>query len=106
MSKSNLETIGNLPKVKKFLDKIEINSKNSRLSFFTGLTHFNNFIVKNYPSFNLETIISKIADNDNEINVYDLLDSFVSYIMEERKGISPSSITNYVTATRSYLGLL
>jgi integrase len=102
MLKSNLENIDNFPKVKKFLDKIEINSKNSRLSFFTGLTHFNNFIVKNYPSFNLETIISKIADN--EINVYDLLDSFVTYIMEERKGISPSSITNYVTAARSYLG--
>ena len=40
--------------------------------------------------------------SNNEINVYELLDSFVSNILEERKGITPKSVNLYVTAIRSY----
>ena len=90
----------NLPKVKSFLDSIGRNSIKSRTSYFTGLHHLHNFIVKKYPTYTCESILKPLFDN--EMNVYEFLDSFVSYILEEKKGITSKSVFLYVTVIRSY----
>ena len=56
--------------------------------------------LQKYPGHDCESILEYLASN--EINVYELLDSFVSNILEERKGIAPKSVFLYVTAIRSY----
>ena len=89
-----------LPKVKLFLDSIGRNSLKSKTSYFTGLRHLHNYVTANYPGHDCESILEHLASN--EINVYELLDSFVSNILEERKGIAPKSVFLYVTAIRSY----
>ena len=43
-----------------------------------------------------------LHSSNNEMNVYDLLDSFISYLLEERKGITPGSVKIYVAVIRSY----
>ena len=97
-----------LPRVKKFLDGIGRNSNRSMITYCTGLTHFNNFIIKRYnnngnlnQNLDCESILNPLSTN--EINVYDLLDSFVSNILDDRKGISPKTVSLYVSAIRSYL---
>ena len=95
-----------LPKVKMFLDSIGRNSLKSRKSYSTSLRHLHNFVISNskYTGRGLDsqTILEPLLNN--EINVYELLDSFVSYIIQERKGITPKSINLYMTAIRSYFG--
>jgi hypothetical protein len=87
-----------LSKVKSFLDSIERNSTSSRNAYSTGLRHFHNFITQKYPKFNAETILTALS---NKINVYELLDSFVSNTLEIKKGITPKSVSFYITAIRS-----
>ena len=96
---SDLE-FASLPKVKLFLDSIGRNSLKSKTSYFTGLRHLHNYVTAKIPGHDCESILEHLASN--EINVYELLDSFVSNILEERKGIAPKSVFLYVTAIRSY----
>jgi integrase len=90
-----------LPKVKLFLDSIGRNSKKSKRTYFTGLRHLHNFITQKYTQFDCESILEQLANGS--INVYEMLDSFVSYILQERNGITAKSVSLYVTAIRSYL---
>jgi hypothetical protein len=90
----------NLLKVKSFLDSIGRNSIKSKTSYFTGLRHLHNFVTSKYPEYNCESILEPLANN--QINVYELLDSFISNLLEERKGITPKSLSLYVTTIRSY----
>ena len=90
----------NLPKVKSFLDSIGRNSLKSKTSYFTGLRHLHNFVTSKYPGHDCQTILEPLSNN--QINVYELLDSFVSNILEERKGITPKTLSLYVTSIRSY----
>lgn len=53
-----------------------------------------------YPSYNCETILQALLKNKR--NVYELLEQFVSYLMKTRVGLTPKSISLYVTAARSY----
>ena len=101
LSDSDLE-FANLPKVKAFLESIGRNSIKSKTSYFTGLRHLSNFVIRNYPGKNYDcsTILEPLLNN--EINVYELLDSFISNILEERKGITPKSLSLYVSTIRSY----
>ena len=107
-SQSRKSAVLQLPRVKKFLDGIGRNSNHSMIAYSIGLTHFNNFIIKRYnnienqnQNLDCESILNPLSTN--EINVYDLLDSFVSNILDDRKGISPKSVSLYVSAIRSYL---
>ena len=107
-SQSRKSAVLQLPRVKKFLDGIGRNSNHSMIAYSVGLTHFNNFIIKRYSNIenqnqnlDCESILNPLSTN--EINVYDLLDSFVSNILDDRKGISPKSVSLYVSAIRSYL---
>ncbi len=97
-SQSRKSAVLQLPRVKKFLDGIGRNSNHSMIAYSIGLTHFNNFIIKRYnnnekqnQNLDCESILNPLSTN--EINVYDLLDSFVSNILDDRKGISPKSVS-------------
>ncbi|HEX7178678.1 MAG TPA: site-specific integrase, partial [Nitrososphaeraceae archaeon] len=107
-SQTRKSAVLQLPRVKKFLDGIGRNSNHSMIAYSIGLTHFNNFIIKRYnnnenqnQNLDCESILNPLSAN--EISVYDLLDSFVSNILEDRKGISPKTVSLYVSAIRSYL---
>jgi len=86
-------------KVTNFLNSIGRNSEKSRETYATALAYFQTFLSNNetYRSFTIESIIDKIISK--EIDVYLLLDNFVSY---PRK-LSPATITLYVSAVKSYL---
>ena len=84
-------------KVKTFLDGIERNSKDSRNSYHGGLTRFQDFLDNSYnekknQSFTVETILQSLTKN--EIDVYELLDTFVSYLM---------TLSISVNTTKGYL---
>ena len=67
-----------------------------------ALTHLKNFIEKEYSSegYDIDGIIDAILQN--KVNVYHLLDSFISYIQSTKEGITANSITVYVAGLRSY----
>ena len=76
---------------------MERNSLSSRYAYQNGLNHFQRFLSQT-TSYNLETILKPLAEN--EINPYELLDGFVSYL--QTSNLSPLSIELYVASIRSY----
>ncbi len=93
-------TLMKLPKLAAFLNSIERNSKSSKHAYFSGLIHLNNFIFSKYSNYNCETILEPLLKN--KINIYELFEGFISYLLETRVGMAPKSISFYVTAIRSY----
>ena len=87
-------------KVKEFLNTINRNSKDSKNAYHLGLTHFQDFLDEKYPNFTVETVLERLTYN--EINVYELLNGFVSFLMV--LNLSVNSINLYLTAVRSYFG--
>ena len=85
-----------LPKVVSFLESIGRNSLSSKKSYASSLTHFNNFIIKNYPNYDCQNILDSLSKN--EINVHEVLDSFISYLLQYRDGITPKSVSLYMTS--------
>jgi integrase len=86
--------------VKKFLSSIQRNSLRSKYAYEYGLVHFQKFLSHKYPSYDLETILRPLAENI--INLYDLLDDFVSYLQSTNPNLTPSSIKLYMASVRSY----
>jgi hypothetical protein len=102
-----------LPKVRSFLDSVNRNSKKTREAYAAGLIHFQDYL-KHQPSYknknknknkkyDCQTVLEALKLRKNPIDVYEMLDSFVSYILNKRQGISPKSIYLYVHSIRSYL---
>jgi integrase len=98
------------PKVRTFLESVARGSKNSKCSYEIGLKHLQWFLnssssnnIHYYQSYNIETILPSLQSNT--VNVYELLDSFVSYLMYMKRQlpIAPTSIALYVYTVRSYL---
>ena len=58
-----------LSKVAAFLNSVERNSTSSKKAYFNGLLHLENFIQRNYPEYNPETILQRLLKN--RINVYE-----------------------------------
>lgn len=93
------EEIGFQP-VKTFLSSMERNSLKSRYAYQYGLIHFQRFLSYKYPDYNLETILRPLAEN--KINIYELLDAFISYLQTSNATLTPSSIKLYMASVRSY----
>ena len=93
------EEIGFQP-VKTFLSSMERNSLKSRYAYQYGLIHFQRFLSYKYPDYNLETILRPLAEN--KINIYELLDTFISYLQTSNATLTPSSIKLYMASIRSY----
>jgi integrase len=89
-----------LPKLAAFLNSVERNSVGSKNAYFSGLRHLNHFISRNYSNYDCETILQPLLKN--KINIYEFFERFISYLLETRIGITPKSISLYVTALRSY----
>ena len=104
LTRHRVESMG---KVKTFLDSIERNSKDTKNSYHLGLGHFQNYLghySERYPSITIETILQHLAKN--EIDVYELLDGFVSYLlrMPLETRFSITTIMLCLSAVRLYLG--
>ncbi len=106
------------PKVRTFLESVARGSKNSKSSYEVGLKHFQGFLNSNitnsdnnnnsandcyHDHYNIETIL--MALQSNKLNVYEILDSFVSYLinMPHQPPMAPTSIAIYVYVVRSYI---
>lgn len=72
-----------LSKVAAFLNSVERNSASSKKAYFNGLLHLENFILRNYPEYNPETILQRLLKN--RINVYEFLDNFVAYLLRQER---------------------
>jgi integrase len=89
-----------IPKVKTFLESVSRNSKGSERAYAAGLVCFDHFLKEKYPKYNLGLIVESI--NKNEINIYELFDNFVAFLVNSN--LSVGSIRIYVAAIRSYFG--
>jgi integrase len=85
-----------LPKVRTFLDSIKRNSAASEQAYLNGLRTFQRFL--DTMDLNLEAIL--VSLQRLEINVYELLDRFISYLLQQN--LSIPSISLYVSAVKSY----
>jgi integrase len=84
-------------KVSTFLNSIGRNSKNSKITYNTGLVHFARFLEpKNQTPDAIIPLLIK-----GKVNIYELLDEFVSYLSQLH--IAVPSIRLYLVAARSYL---
>lgn len=54
-----------------------------------------------YQGRNCESILQPLLEN--KVNVYELLDSFVSFVLANKPEITPGSVSLYLFAIRSYL---
>jgi integrase len=90
-----------LPKVNAFLTSMLRNSVRSKYAYQYGLTHFQKFIAEKYSKYNLETIFEPLLKN--EINLYEILDGFVSYLLSVTPNLTSKSIKLYMASVRSYL---
>ena len=94
------------PLARKFLSAIGRNSKSSERSYAVALSHFQN-LLDNKEGRTLNSIVKGLLSN--EINVYDLLDDFVTFLMEKKNSndsngkISEKSIKAYMVAVKSFL---
>jgi integrase len=91
------------PKVKVFLESIEKNSLRTRKTYETGLVHLQEFLNRKYDNYSLENIVKEIKDN--QIDIYELIDQFVTYEMNKqgKEKLSPQSIKAHLIGIKSYL---
>jgi integrase len=89
-----------LSKVKAFLDSIGRNSRSSKATYSCVMNHFQDFLTDQYQ-YDCETILQAILEN--KVNVYELLDHFVSFLVNTKPDLTPQSIRLYVVVMKSYL---
>jgi integrase len=77
------------------------NSLKSKYAYQYGLAHFQKFVILKYPQYDIETILRPLSKN--ELNIYTILDEFVSYLVDASLKLTSGSIIFYVAAVRSYL---
>ena len=53
-----------------------------------------------YQDCNCETILQPLSEN--KVNIYELLDRFVSYVLATKPDITPNSLSLYITVLKSY----
>ncbi len=70
-------------KVETFLKSIRRKSVGTAKTYTTGLNHLSNFIKASYPDYDTDSIIDAMLEN--KINVYQLLDSFISYNQSKKE---------------------
>ena len=96
-----------LPKVKDFLDSVSRNSKNTQLTYASGLIAFHKFLDKDREEHTLESIIDSIRKG--QVDVYVTLNQFVSFLLMKYKHykthstVSQNTLGSYMAAVRSYL---
>jgi integrase len=98
-----LDTMGtrtvveSLTPVKSFLDSKCRNSIDSRNAYLTGLVHFDNFMSP--ENYTIESVLTALAEG--QLNVYELLDSFISSQISK---LSPRTTRLNLAVMKSYFG--
>jgi integrase len=87
-----------MSRVNKFLTSKKRSAANTVIGYKTSLAYFQQFLTKDYNDQTLETIIALLASN--KIDVYDILDHFVSFLQSNK--LTRSSIHQYLVGIRSY----
>jgi integrase len=88
--------------VREFLQTLRRGSIKTSLAFWYGLDHLDNYTVE-YYKLDLQNIIAAIKGG--QVDVYVLLNSFVTYLQNETKNgssLTARTINNYMTAAKSY----
>lgn len=85
--------------VEKFLSSKARNSQQTKRVYSFALAHFEKFLSKD--DYNLENIL--VALTKDKVNVYDLLDRFVNYLITITPKLSEASIELYIAGVKSYL---
>jgi integrase len=84
-----------------FLLSISRNSLNSKHTYQVALAHFQKFLKQKYPQYDIESILKPLSRN--ELDIYAILDEFVSYLVNGAPNLTSNSIKLYIAAMRSYL---
>jgi integrase len=92
--------IRSFPNVSSFLHSISRNSRASESAYLNGLTNFQRFLLQDNKlrPYSVDNILLPLSNQ--EINLYQLFDSFVSFLTSQK--LSIQSIKLYITAIRSY----
>lgn len=92
--------IESFPKVTSFLHSMGRNSTSSERAYLNGLVSFQYFLLQDdkLKSYSVDNLILPLSGE--EIDIYQVLDSFVSFLMSQK--LSIPTIKLYVTAVRSY----
>jgi integrase len=85
-----------------FLASMLRNSLKSKYAYKYGLAHFQTFIGQKYPQYNIETILKPLSTNQL-LDVYSLLDEFITYLINSNPDLTANSIKLYIGSIRSYL---
>ena len=99
-----LKETSSQPKVQRFLESIARNSIKTKNVYKIGLSYFQTFLSEgNNLDFTLETLLDALYKN--KINIYEVLDDFVSFVINKTGDVKMSSrsLHVYLTAVRSYL---
>jgi integrase len=90
-------------KVQDFLNSIARNSERTKKLYGFALAHFQTFLSSDerYSKYIVNNILGPVLKN--QINVYSLMDNFVSHLISKHETkLSSSSVSSYVGAVRSY----
>jgi hypothetical protein len=90
-----------LPQVSIFLKSMQKNSRITCITYETSLSYFQSFLDVE-SKYDLQTVLEAIFKN--EINVYTLLEQFVTFLTDSiNKSLSPGTVRQNVIGFRSYL---
>jgi integrase len=95
------EHITDYKTVNVFLSSMLRNCLKSKYAYQYGLTHFQKFLTQKYHQYNIETILKPLSKN--KLDIYVVLDEFVSYLVDATLELTSNTIKLYITAVRSYL---
>ena len=73
------------------------NSRITGITYETSLSYFQSFLDIE-SKYDLQTVLETIAKN--EINVYTLLEQFVTFLTVSNKSLSPGTVRQYVVGFR------
>jgi integrase len=94
------------PGAREFLGSKSRKSKATQRTYAAGLLAFHNFLDVKFTGYSIDSIIKPLQTK--EIDVYKLLDAFVSYLMrakhpQTQMPLATRTIDIYMTAVKSYL---
>jgi integrase len=91
------EDIRSQSKVTTFLKSIRRNSNKTSINYETSLSYLQLFLIP--QGHTSETILDPLANN--EINVYTLLEQFITYLTD-KKSLSSNTVRQYLVGIKSY----
>jgi hypothetical protein len=96
--------------VNTFLSSMSRGSIKSKSAYEYGLTHFQKFLSIEYPIHDIESILKPLSNinsgngnGEEGLNLFSMLDEFVSYLVDSSLKLSSATIKLYMASVRSYL---